>query len=70
MEEYNVSESDGVVTLCVSVLEGNIGTNITIEVSISNGSALCESMLHYGAFVAEKTTSTTSPCMLRVVTYC
>ena len=50
MEEYNVSESDGVVALCVSVLEGNIGTNITIEVSISNGSALCESMLHYGAF--------------------
>ena len=46
MEEYIVSESDGDVTLCVSVLEGNIGTNLTLEVATINGSALCESILH------------------------
>lgn len=46
MEEYIVSESDGDVTLCVSVLEGNIGTNLTLEVSTISGSALCESIRH------------------------
>ena len=51
MEEYNVSESDGVVTLCASVLEGSIGTNVTIEVSTNSGSALCECMLYYGALI-------------------
>ena len=43
MEEYSVSESDGVVRVCVSVLEGSLGANISLELSTINGSALCES---------------------------
>jgi len=44
MEEYTVFESDGVVTLVVSVMEGNIRTSITISLSTINGSALGEFM--------------------------
>ena len=39
-EEYTVFESVGVVTLVVSVTEGNIGTPITVALSTINGSAL------------------------------
>lgn len=53
MEEYSVSESDGIVTVGVLVLEGSLGTNITIELSTVNGSALCEShyVVHYRALI-------------------
>ena len=44
MEEYTVFESDGVVTLVVSVMEGNIRTSITVSLSTINGSALGEFM--------------------------
>ena len=40
MEEYTVFESDGVVTLVVLVMEGNIMTPITVALSTVNGSAL------------------------------
>ena len=40
MEEYAVFESDGVVTLVVSVMEGDIRTSITVALSTMNGSAL------------------------------
>jgi len=40
MEEYTVFESNGVVTLVVSVMEGNIKTRITASLSTINGSAL------------------------------
>ena len=40
MERYTVFESDGVVTLVVSVMEGNIRTPITVALSTINGSAL------------------------------
>ena len=40
MEEYTVFESDGVVTLAVSVMEGNIRAPITVALSTINGSAL------------------------------
>jgi len=60
MEEYIVSELDGDVTLCVSVLEGNIGTNLTLEVSTINGSALCESILHCRALPVKIHLSMTS----------
>jgi len=40
MEEYTVFESNGVVTLVVSVMEGNIKTPITASLSTINGSAL------------------------------
>jgi len=43
MEEYGVSESDGVVTVGVLVLEGSLGANISLELSTINGSALCKS---------------------------
>jgi len=45
MEEYSVSESDGVVTVGVLVLEGSLRTVVLLELSTINGSALCESML-------------------------
>ena len=44
MEEYTVFESDGVVTLVVSVMEGNIRTSINVSLSTINGSALGEFM--------------------------
>ena len=44
MEEYTVFESDGVVTLVVSVMEGNIRTSISVSLSTINGSALGEFM--------------------------
>ena len=44
MEEYTVFESDGVVTLVVSVMEGHIRTSITVSLSTINGSALGEFM--------------------------
>jgi len=47
MDEYSVSESDGVVTVCVSVLESCLGTDIALELSTVNGSALCESVIHF-----------------------
>ena len=40
MQDHKVSESDGVVTLVVSVMEGNIGTPISVALSTVNGSAL------------------------------
>ena len=40
MEQYGVFESDGVVTLVISVMEGTIRTPITIALSTINGSAL------------------------------
>jgi len=40
MERYTVFEPDGVVTLVISVIEGNIRTSITIALSTINGSAL------------------------------
>ena len=40
MQEYRVCESNGVVTLVVSVMEGNIRTPITVVLSTINGSAL------------------------------
>ena len=40
MEQYGVFESDGVVMLVISVMEGNIRTPITIALSTINGSAL------------------------------
>ena len=46
MEEYTVVESDGGVTLRVSV-SGHLGTSISIAVLLStsiSGSALCKSM--------------------------
>jgi len=43
MEEYTVFESDGIVTLVVSVLEGNIRTPITVAMAAVNGSALGKS---------------------------
>ena len=61
MEEYSVSESDGIVTVGVLVLEGSLGTNITIELSIVNGSALCEShyVVHYRALIQFNCSGTT-----------
>ena len=48
MEEYTVFESDGVVTLVVSVMEGNIQTPITVALSTVNGSALGKFMVLIG----------------------
>jgi len=48
MEEYTVFESDGVVTLTVSVIEGSIRTSITVELSTINGSALGKVMILFG----------------------
>ena len=45
MVEYSVSESDGMVTVDVLVLEGSLRTVVLLELSTINGSALCESML-------------------------
>lgn len=45
MEEYSVSESDGVVTVGVLVLEGSLRTVVLLELSTINGSALCGSIL-------------------------
>jgi len=45
MERYNVSESDGVVTLVVLLLEGSIGTPITVALSTINGSAISKFQL-------------------------
>ena len=42
MEEYCVSESDSVVTVGASVLEGSLGTGITLDLSTVSGSALCK----------------------------
>ena len=42
MEDYTVFESGGVVTLVVSVMEGNIRTSIIVSLSTINGSALGE----------------------------
>ena len=42
MDEYSVSETDGVVTVGVLVLEGSLGTGVTLELSTIIGSALCE----------------------------
>jgi len=42
MEDYTAFESGGVVTLVVSVMEGNIRTSITVSLSTINGSALGE----------------------------
>jgi len=42
MEEYRVSELDGVVVLNVSVLNGSIGTNILLKVTLNGGSAMCK----------------------------
>ena len=44
MEQYGVFESDGVVTLVISVMEGNIRTSINVSLSTINGSALGEFM--------------------------
>jgi len=41
-EEYSVSEMNGVVTVGVLVLEGSLGTDLTLELSTINGSASCE----------------------------
>jgi len=41
-EEYSVSEVDGVVTVGVLVVEGSLGTDVTLELSTINGSASCE----------------------------
>lgn len=43
MQEYFVSESDGTVTVGVSMLEGSLGTGITLDLSSVSGSALCKS---------------------------
>ena len=40
MEEYTLFESDGVVALVVSVMEGTIRTPITVVLSTINASAL------------------------------
>ena len=48
MEEYTVFESDGVVTLAVSVIEGSIRTSITVALSTINGSALGKVMILFG----------------------
>ena len=45
MERYNVSESDGVVTLVILLLEGTIGTPITVALSTINGSAISKFQL-------------------------
>ena len=45
MEQYTASETDGVVTLIVSVFAGSIVTPITIALSTINGSALGKSMI-------------------------
>lgn len=43
-EEYTVFESDQVVTLVVSVLEGSVRAAMTVTLSTINGSALSESV--------------------------
>ena len=48
MEQYGVFESDGVVTLVISVMEGTIRTPITIALSTINGSAFGEFTVHIG----------------------
>ena len=40
MEEYTTFEPEGVITLFVSVIEGNLVSPITISLSTINGSAL------------------------------
>ena len=42
MEEYSVSESDGIVMLSVSVLSGSIETSFPLELTLSGGSAMCK----------------------------
>lgn len=44
-EEYTVFESDQVVTLVVSVLEGSVRAAMTVALSTINGSALSESVI-------------------------
>ena len=41
-ESYTVSESDGTVSIEFGVITGNLGTDISVQLSFSDGSALCK----------------------------
>ena len=42
MDQYTVTESVGHVTLNISVLDGALGTDVSLELSITNCTALGE----------------------------
>ena len=41
-ESYSVSESDGTAFIEFGVITGSIGTDIYVQLSLSDGSALCK----------------------------
>ena len=45
---YTADESDGVVTLMISVLEGSLDAEVVINLSTSDDSAVCKLMRAHG----------------------
>ena len=41
-ENYSVSESDGTASIEFGVITGSLGTDISVQFSLSDGSSLCK----------------------------
>ena len=41
-ESYSVNESDGTASIEFGVITGSLGTGISVQLSLSDGSALCK----------------------------